>query len=156
MKLNKALGNKDIPVGNDIHWTVPATASKIACSVVPNAAALAGYANARGVAPTAAVKVRAVYLVADTVYTGVATNNVTLAIEQWRGGAKVTTIASKAIDNTVTIPAGDAYLLDPGMSSPALSAGDVLFLTTTVNGTGGTAIGGVSFFIDLEVSVDGK
>ena len=69
-----------------------------------------------------------------TTVTGVATNNVTFALRQWRAGALIATVG------TVTLTAGNNLVANTPLAltvtAGSLTAGDVLDVLMTQNGTG--------------------
>lgn len=156
MKANRMLGNVDLPIIADLDVASTAAAAKHTVFVVSDLTKLAAYAAAKGVAPRQAIKVRSMTLVPEASFTGVVTNNLTLDIEQWRAGAKVATIASVTLDNTVALVAYTPYVVDAGVSSPALSAGDAVIFTIVVNGTGGSAIPATKVLVDFDTLDVGK
>lgn len=149
MKLNRALGNVDVPIMESLAVASGIAAFNHPIWIVPDLSKLAAEAkvNAR---PQNSLRVRAVYLVPEATFTGVVTNNMTYKVVQNRNGAALATIAQLTVDNTVTLTALVQKLMDPGLGTPQLLAGDVISLQAVVNGTGGSAVPAMTVFIDLE------
>lgn len=149
MKLNHMLGNVDVPVMESLSVASGAVAFKHPVWIVPDLSKLAAQAkvNAR---PQNAMRVRAAWIVPEATFTGVVTNNLTLALKQNRAGAPIATIASLTVDNTVTLTALVQKLLDGGLNTPQLLPGDVITFEAAVNGTGGSALPAMTIFVDVE------
>jgi len=137
MKLNKLLGNYDLTQFVSLAVASANAAFKHPVYTVPNLKSLAGFATLN-VAPGNGIKVRGAYLIPETTFTGVITNNITLKLQQYRAGAVHATIASLVVDATVTLTAFEATLIDAGLASQNWEPGDVLVVEADVNGTGET------------------